>query len=46
MKGVKWLEYKLWARSYVKNKGNFEKLSKIRETIRKIRKQLLETENS
>ena len=46
MKGVKSLEYKIWARSYVKNKGDFEKLSKIRDTIRKIRKQLLEIENS
>lgn len=42
MKGVKSLEYKIWARSYVKNKGNYEKLSIIRDTIRKIRKQLLE----
>ena len=42
MKGVKSLEYKIWSRSYVKNKGNFEKLSKIRDLIRKIRKQLLE----
>ena len=46
MKGVKSLEYKIWARSYVKNKGDFEKLSKIRDTIRKIRKQLLEIQNS
>ncbi len=45
MKGVKSLEYKIWARSYVKNKGDFGKLSKIRDTIRKIRKQLLEIEN-
>ncbi len=42
MKGVKSLEYKIWSRSYVKNKGNFEQLSKIRDIIRKIRKQLLE----
>ena len=45
MKGVKSLEYKIWARSYVKYKGNYEKLSNIRDTIRKIRKQLLEIEN-
>lgn len=38
MKGVKSLEYKIWARSYVKHKGNYEKLSNIRDTIRKIRK--------
>ena len=41
MKGVKSLEYKIWARSYIKYKGNFDKLSSIRNTIRKIRKQLL-----
>jgi hypothetical protein len=45
MKGVKSLEYKIWARSYVKDKGNYEKLSDIRNTIRKIRKQLLEIKN-
>ena len=42
MKGIKSLEYKIWARSYVKYKGNYEKLLNIRNTIRKIRKQLLE----
>lgn len=42
MKGVKSLEYRIWARSYVKNKGDYEKLVNIRDTIRKIRKQLLE----
>jgi hypothetical protein len=42
MKGVKSLEYKIWARSYKKYKGNFEKLSSTRDTIRKIRKTLLE----
>ena len=42
MKGVKSLEYKIWARSYTKYKGNYNKLSNIRDTIRKIRKQLLE----
>lgn len=42
MKGVKSLEYKIWARSYTKYKGNYDKLSNIRDTIRKMRKQLLE----
>lgn len=42
MKGVKSLEYRIWARSYVKNKGNYEKLYNTRNTIRKIRKNLLE----
>jgi len=46
MKGVKSLEYKIWARSYTKHKGNYDKLSNIRDTIRKIRKQLLEIKNS
>lgn len=42
MKGVKSLEYKIWARSYIKNKGNYDKLYEIRNTIRKLRKNLLE----
>ena len=42
MKGVKSLEYKIWARSYSKNKGDYEKLYNIRNTIRKLRKNLLE----
>lgn len=42
MKGVKSLEYRIWARSYTKNKGNYEKLYEIRNTIRKLRKKLLE----
>jgi len=42
MKGVKSLEYKIWARSYNNDKGNYLKLSKIRSTVRKIRKTLLE----
>lgn len=42
LKGIKSLEYKIWARSYVKYKGNYEKLLSIRNTIRNIRKQLLE----
>jgi len=42
MKGVKSLEYRIWARSYVKNKGNYTELYKIREIVRNIRKNLLE----
>ena len=42
MKGVKSLEYKIWARSYSRNKGDSVKLYNIRNTIRKIRKNLLE----
>lgn len=37
MKGMKAVEYKIWARSFNKNKGNFEKLTKIREQMRKLR---------
>lgn len=42
MKGVKSLEYRVWARSYHKNKGDFDKLYSIRDIIRKLRKNLLE----
>lgn len=42
MKGVKSLEYRIWARSYTKNKGNYDKLYKIRNIVRKLRKNLLE----
>jgi hypothetical protein len=42
MKGVKSLEYRIWARSYYKNKGDFNKLLKIRDTVRKLRKNLQE----
>jgi hypothetical protein len=36
MKGMKSVEYKIWARSYVKHKGDFDKLWKIRDLIRKL----------
>ena len=42
MKGVKSLEYRIWARAYAKNKGNFSKLLNIRSTIRELRKNLSE----
>lgn len=42
MKGVKSLEYRIWARSYIKNKGEYDKLEKIRDMVRKLRKNLLE----
>lgn len=45
MKGMKSVEYRIWARSYVKNKGNFAELSKIREIIRKMKKKLYEISN-
>lgn len=34
MKGMKSLEYRIWARSYLKYKGNFEDLSKIQNQLR------------
>jgi len=34
MKGTKSFEFKVWARSYVKHKGNFTKLNEIRNKIR------------
>jgi len=42
MKGVKSLEYRIWARSYYKNKGDYNKLFNIRNLVRKLRKNLLE----
>jgi hypothetical protein len=44
MKGVKSLEYRIWARSYAKNKGDYNKLYSLRDLIRKLRKNLLEIE--
>lgn len=38
MKGMKAVEFKIWARSFVKHKGKFKELHKIRENIRVIRK--------
>lgn len=37
MKGMKALEYRIWARSFVKSKGNFNELNKIRNLVRDIR---------
>ena len=37
MKGMKALEYRIWARSYTRYKGNFEKLNDTRNMMRKIR---------
>lgn len=38
MKGIKAVEFRVWARSYVKHKGNYEKLYNIRNSIRVLRK--------
>ena len=42
MKGMKSVEYRIWARSYNKHKGNFEKLSVIKNIIRKLETKLME----
>jgi hypothetical protein len=42
MKGMKSFEYRVWARSYYKHKGNFNKLSMIRDNIRLAKNKLLE----
>lgn len=42
MKGMKSVEYRIWARSYAKHKGDYFKLSEIRDIIRKLKTRLLE----
>jgi hypothetical protein len=42
MKGMKSIEYRIWARSYGKHKGDFSKLSSIRNIIRKLKTNLME----
>lgn len=42
MKGMKSVEYRIWARSYSKHKGDFSKLSNIRDIIRKLKTKLIE----
>lgn len=42
MKGMKALEYRIWARSYIKHKGCYDKLTKIRDIMRNLKKNLLE----
>lgn len=37
MKGMKSLEYRIWSRSFAKNRGDFQALHKIREQMRNIR---------
>lgn len=38
MKGIKAVEFRIWARAFVKHKGNFVELQKIRNNIRLFRK--------
>lgn len=42
MKGMKSVEYRIWARSYAKHKGDYLKLSEIRDIIRKLKTKLME----
>nr|YP_010183834.1 hypothetical protein LI437_mgp35 [Coccidioides posadasii]QVG61957.1 hypothetical protein [Coccidioides posadasii] len=42
MKSMKSVEYRIWARSYTKHKGDFEKLFVIRNIIRKLKTKLME----
>jgi len=42
MKGMKSVEYRIWARSYGKHKGDFRKLYTIRDIIRKLKTKLME----
>lgn len=37
MKGIKAVEYRIWVRSFIKHKGNFGELNKIRENVRAFR---------
>ncbi len=39
--GMKSPEYKIWARSYIKNKGSYDDLLKVREILRKMKEKLL-----
>jgi len=37
MKGMKSVEYRIWSRSYIKHKGDYESLNKIRNQVRILR---------
>lgn len=38
IKGIKAIEFRKWARSFVKHKGDFEKLKKLQDQLRKAKK--------
>ena len=42
MKGMKSVEYRIWARSYIKYKGNFDKLYTTRNTLIKLKTKLVD----
>ena len=37
MKGIKSVEYRIWSRSYVRHKGDYKALEKIRSQVRNMR---------
>ena len=37
MKGMKAVEFRIWSRSFVKYRGKFAELNKIRESVRVMR---------
>ena len=37
LKGMKSIEYRIWARSYIKDKGNFISLNKIQTQIKNMK---------
>jgi hypothetical protein len=37
MKGMKAVEFRIWSRSFVKHRGKFAELNKIRESVRVMR---------
>ena len=45
MKGMKSVEYRIWARSYSKHKGDFSQLFTIRDIIRKLKTKLMNFED-
>ena len=44
--GMKSPEYKIWARSYVKNKGNYNRLILVKEILRKMKEKSLDIDIS
>ena len=43
-KGMKAVEFRIWSRSYIKHKGNFDELQKIRIIVRNLRSMRLDKE--
>jgi len=44
MKGMKSVEYRIWSRSFHKHKGDYAKLYKIKERLKKLR--IIRVDNS